>query len=263
MDFGEGFQQTTPLGFVNTGTLCEITRKGEFIKMNEINEDNKTTKKIEDKELVIYCFDVGSYESIGWYRWLNPSLNSGGSDIDILINHIQEDLKTDKIVALGFECPIFIPTVTNKKNLLKARKGDSVEGQSRPWSAGAGAIVSVAGLQESLYIFNKLMSYSVEFNIPILPTFNKDDLYKCQNNLLIWEALISGTSKQLLTGASSHEADAFYACKLFYDRFTQLDSNITTNNNEEYFTIIGASLLRSGLSNDINIMKEKCIAIKP
>ena len=63
--------------------------------------------------LVIYCADIGSIakNKFGWAR-LNCTetpASEAGQDISDFADRIADDLNSNHPVALGFECPLFIP----------------------------------------------------------------------------------------------------------------------------------------------------------
>jgi hypothetical protein len=88
--------------------------------------------------LAIYCADIGSVPRgrFGWSR-NEPSettleTHRGGTEILDLVNAVGDDLAAGRPVALGFECPLFVPVPVEPLRLGKARPGDG----NRSWSAG-------------------------------------------------------------------------------------------------------------------------------
>jgi hypothetical protein len=55
-------------------------------------------------------------------------------------------------VALGFECPLFVPLNLQPEALTTARSGEG----SRPWSAGAGCGALATGLVQVAWILRKI-----------------------------------------------------------------------------------------------------------
>jgi hypothetical protein len=65
-----------------------------------------------------------------------------GRDISVFAEGIAKDLSAGYAVALGFECPLFVPVAKAPEHLTKGRAGEG----NRPWSAGAGVAVLASGL---------------------------------------------------------------------------------------------------------------------
>lgn len=79
--------------------------------------------------LVIYCADIGSIatDKFGWARDVGPGGNvevrRGGSEIDVLASSVAEDLDDGRAVALGFECPQYIPVAELPRDPQPTRWG--------------------------------------------------------------------------------------------------------------------------------------------
>jgi hypothetical protein len=85
---------------------------------------------------IIWCADVGliKKKNLGWCRaelGKKDSFSIGTSIEDFAIG-IAKDLSSDYKVALGFECPLFLPITDDLRFLTSARKGEG----ARAWSAG-------------------------------------------------------------------------------------------------------------------------------
>lgn len=64
------------------------------------------------ENLAIFCADVGSIKakSFGWAAVLPDSEEHIlGTDIEEFTSHICQSIKLKHKVALGFECPLFVP----------------------------------------------------------------------------------------------------------------------------------------------------------
>ncbi len=68
---------------------------------------------------VVVCADVGSVAkgNFGWWS----SEGHGGSQPSTLADHVAAALNTGARVALGFECPLFVPLVEDENLLTRAR----------------------------------------------------------------------------------------------------------------------------------------------
>src|SRR5437867_2964803 len=105
------------------------------------------------RSLKIYCADVGSIstQKFGWAAKSSGWADSGTS-IEKLGSSIAADLESDSPVALGFECPLFVPFVAQSSRLGCSREGEG----SRPWSAHAGAASLATGLVQVTWLLNRV-----------------------------------------------------------------------------------------------------------
>lgn len=108
--------------------------------------------------LRVYCADIGSVRggAFGWARDCGPGgapeVRRGGEQILELADAIAADLKDTGAVALGFECPLWVPVPLDPLELGRARPGEG----DRPWSAGAGAGVLATGLAQVVWILREV-----------------------------------------------------------------------------------------------------------
>jgi hypothetical protein len=94
-------------------------------------------------EPVIYAGDIGSIPqgNFGWAR-VDPEQGEthverehGGAEIRGLVAAVERDLFADgRQIAVGFECPLFVPVPQDPLRLGVAREGEG----DRPFSATAG-----------------------------------------------------------------------------------------------------------------------------
>lgn len=87
-------------------------------------------------DLVVWSVDIGSVSQnhLGWCRAATAQNFQSGTEIIKLADDVARDLSAGRQVALGFECPLFVPISKNPVDLTKARQGE----KDRAWSAGAG-----------------------------------------------------------------------------------------------------------------------------
>src|ERR1019366_1859447 len=88
-------------------------------------------------ECVVACVDVGGEP--GWA--VVDRRMRVGSRLGILVNAVVRALHKGRSVALGFECPLYVPRRANVAAALKGRLGEG----SPPWCVGAGAQSMAAG----------------------------------------------------------------------------------------------------------------------
>jgi hypothetical protein len=201
----------------------------------------------------VYCADVGSVKA-GKFAWGSAQLNgkpsnvSTSSDIRALVDSICDDVRSGNKVALGFECPLYVPLSACPEELTKRR---SFEG-NRPWSAGAGPGSLVTGLVEMTWIFIQLAGKLV----PAPSVFLDWKLFKeSPSGILLWEAFVSGKQHQ-----STHKADASLAVRSFIrDVGSQLISVVKSNG--QALSLVGCALLRSGLVHDSQVLSRPCPVI--
>ncbi len=206
--------------------------------------------------IIIYACDVGStlQNNFGWAR-INEGENIICShDIDELIRYIIKDYNNLPI-AIGFECPLFIPIPNNANQLSKERNGDG----NRSCYASAGLSVTTLGLHQLAYILNKIKQNNT--NISFTLDWGKWLLDKPKNEILIWEAFVSGDAH-----SKCHIEDAVTAAWEFKERYNNnnLNSDVSLQNNTESLNLAAVAMLWSGFQlNNNDLHEEKLLVIKP
>ncbi len=92
-------------------------------------------------------------------------------------------------------------------------------------------------------------------------TFNPVHLIRGEAELLIWEAFVSGSSKNR-SAENTHVDDSRRAVDEFRRRL-DLGAVSTDIRDESVLNLAAASVLASGLSSDINLLLTPCIVVKP
>ena len=210
--------------------------------MNDISLDS----------LVVYCADIGSVMR-GKFGWASccavpkPRMTKD-SDIQRLVTQVTRDLNSGRKVALGFECPLWVPVTCDPRGLTSARDGDG----NRAWSAAAGATSLATGLTETAWILSRIRGETQDVEAYLdWPRF-KD----VKHGLFLWEALVTGEEK-----SDSHQSDAAVAVDAFMRALPNLKSDITSPHKVR--SLIGAALLWAGWSNDLSLLKTRCVVISP
>jgi len=205
-------------------------------------------------KLAIACADVGSVSkgNFGWAVCVPPKecdvvdrLASIQEFGDVLV----ELLNDGHQVALGFECPLFLPLAEKPVDLTKSRTGEG----NRPWCAGAGSGAMAIGLVEATW----LLAY-MKRRIPVscLATLDWAEFVRGDAHLFLWEAFVSRGAK---TG--SHHGDAAAAVAAFRSSLPDLDAaNAVTV--FAAISVIGAALLRSGWTAQLEILAQSCLVIQ-
>ena len=113
--------------------------------------------------LHVYCADIGAMcdskrkNNFGWASQRVTTNNEhprccNGKDMRDLVNHVAQDLKQGSKVALGFECPLWIPVRDCPEELTRSRKGEE-NSWSAPGSLGSMAtgLVQVPWLLQAIH----------------------------------------------------------------------------------------------------------------
>ena len=84
--------------------------------------------------LSVFCADIGSIKAkkFGWAAVLASEESISGSSIEELAARIADEISSNRKVAIGFECPLFVPVRSDAVRVNAAGEGN------RSWSAGAG-----------------------------------------------------------------------------------------------------------------------------
>ena len=205
---------------------------------------------------VVFCADVGSVKKMrfGWARRRAPSGDPlFGESIEDLVRAIVADLCSDELVALGFECPLFVPVRESPYKLAEARRGEG----NRPWSAGAGCAVLATGLTQVLWILRDLRQ---RLGRKVSTYVRWDRVPEKGPALFLWEAFVSGRAKTV-GGGNLHAHDALLAVDAFLQALPGLN-RVNAIHEDEVHSLVGAALLRSGWTDDVRILAEPCVVVR-
>jgi len=99
--------------------------------------------------LATCCADVGSVKggNFGWCGLRPGTKPVLGVEIEQFAEFIAASLRDGIKVAVGFECPLFVPVRDEPLRLAMARSGEG----NRSWSAAAGCGVLATGLVEVIW----------------------------------------------------------------------------------------------------------------
>lgn len=206
--------------------------------------------------LVVYCADVGSIQQgkFGWARGTGGSVNRSGREIRDLSEAVGDDLAADRPVALGFECPLFVPVRDDPARLTSKRDGEG----NRPWSAAAGIGSLMVGLVQTVWLLRSLESQLGTTGDVLL---RWDDFVENGAGLYLWEAFVTGDAKGSGQGPLAHAEDAGVAVKSFLAALPEPESENAVSE-ETVHSLIGAALLRSGWSDDLEVLSTPCLVIR-
>lgn len=204
----------------------------------------------------IYCADVGSIKKRN-FGWAGVSISPKeqqhswrtGEGIQELVDEVADRLNKGTKVALGFECPLWVPVRDRPEELTSGRCGDG----SRAWSFGAGAASLVTGLPECAWTLQKIREISPDAKAYL----DWESFLESKDGLFIWEAFVSGGGK---TG--SHTGDAKVAVSAFIEALPSLESLNAVRPSEQTYSLIGAALLWAGWSTDPCLLHQPCKVMK-
>ncbi|MGE5434467.1 MAG: hypothetical protein ACM3S3_06740, partial [Candidatus Doudnabacteria bacterium] len=158
------------------------------------------------------------------------------------------DLGAGRAVALGFECPLFVPVPEQALGLGMARTGE----KNRSWSAGAGAGAMATGIVQVAWILSELRRRSPDTTTHL----DWAELRQTSHGLFLWEAFVTDRAK-----AATHVDDATVAVTAFRNALPDpTTANAVTA--ERPLSLLAAALLWSGWSEDVDLLRSSCLVIK-
>jgi len=202
------------------------------------------------RDLAVYCADVGSVENqrFGWARGLwapnAVELTHGSEAITELVEELNVDLQSGRPVALGFECPLFVPVRDNPNELTWGREGEG----SPAWSSNVGATVLATGLAQTVWILNRVRQSGVSAFL------DWPDFGDAGTGLFLWEAFIAADAK------GDHLQDAVTGVSLLAERVSVGVESVVLE--RPVHSLIGAALLRTGWSKDLSLLHTPCVVLK-
>lgn len=206
-------------------------------------------------QLVIYCADIGSVPNgrFGWARVASGEndveRHRDGTEIAQLVDALAADIGAGRPVALGFECPLYLPVPDKPLLLGRARQGEA----NRSWSAGAGAGALATGAVEVAWILAALRE-----RLPASgPTLDWDAFMQSGRGLFLWEAFVTDRAK-----AATHVDDATVAVSAFRDALPDIAAANAVSTEARPLSLLGAALLWAGWSSDLGLLHQPCIVIK-
>jgi len=205
--------------------------------------------------IVIHCADIGSVKkaNFGWARLLADDAAAQcptGRDIGPFASGIAADPDAGCHVALGFECPLFVPISEAPGDLASARTGEG----DRPWSAGAGAASLATGLTETFWILDQ-----VARNARTRPEGFVDwpEFVSAPSGLFVWEAFVTKAAK-----AETHHGDAELAALSFRGAMRDLKKHNSVVCQGRVRSLIGAALLQTGWVRETAWLGRACVVVR-
>jgi hypothetical protein len=91
-----------------------------------------------------------------------------------------------------------------------------------------------------------------------MPAFlNWNSFRTAQSGLFVWEAFVTSSAK-----GNSHKKDAEIAVRKFVSSLSDIDAANAIPISGEVYSLAGAALLRSGWSNDVNLLQSPSVVVK-
>ncbi len=204
--------------------------------------------------LVIHCADIGSVRR-GNFGWARLEVDAGtsacdtGCEIQAFADAIAADINAGHAVALGFECPLFVPVPDNPDNLTASRPGEG----NRPWSAGAGAGSLATGLTETVWILDRIRrQLSVSCDV-----YARWEPFLLNGGMFIWEAFVTAEAK-----GDTHHGDAELAVLSFRESLPYPEQQNAVVVKGRVRSLIGAALLQTGWVSDLAWLTEQCVVTR-
>ena len=189
----------------------------------------------------------------GWAR-VQDGRSGLGRDMSSLADSVVADLSDAGKLALGFECPLFVPLREDPHALTRARAGEG----NRSWSAAAGIGSLGVGLVQIPWILT-----TVRDRARRVPAFFTDwhAFAEAPGGVFFWEAFVSGSAKARAANEAAHALDAELAAQAFADSLpdpTRVNAVSETN----VFSMLGAALLRAGWADATTLLGQPCLVIR-
>ncbi|MBM3678945.1 MAG: hypothetical protein FJW96_13870 [Actinobacteria bacterium] len=203
-------------------------------------------------ELVIYCADVGSVPK-GNFGWARSGIegkvefHDGGTEIVDLVSAVARDIERGCPVALGFECPLFVPVPQNPLRLGAKRAGEPIAFSA---SAASGALVT--GVIQVAWVLREL--HGILGPIPVFQDWH--EFVEARGGLFLWEALVSGAAK-----AGTHMDDAVAAVAAFRQALPDPEVRNAVEVEGDVLSLVSAALIWAGWPAVRSDLRTPCIVV--
>ncbi len=164
-----------------------------------------------------------------------------------MVDAIADDLASGTPVALGFECPLFVPVPEEALRLGAARVGEG----NRSWSAGAGTGALATGIVQAAWILERLRN-----RVPDVELHFAWNAFARGGGLFLWEAFVTDRAK-----AKTHVDDAAVAVACFLDSLPEPETRNAIDR-ERVLSLIGAAALWSGWTDQLEWLRAPCLVLR-
>lgn len=219
-----------------------------------------SARLVEFRPEVVACLDVGSPKNgnVGW-AVLEKRARTLGSDLEGFIDALAPHLASERSIALGFECPLYVPKRADVSLMTACRPGEV----GLNWCGGPGGSVLATGLVQVNWVLTQLARRSPHAR----GSTRWSEFFSGQCQLYVWEAYITSRSgveipAEDLGGISSHQGDALCGALAFQQVVVREDTFPSDFKHEPALSLIGMNLVESGWSTDVTLMSEGCAVLK-
>ncbi|MBW3565424.1 MAG: hypothetical protein KY459_11920 [Acidobacteria bacterium] len=205
-------------------------------------------------KLTVVCADVGSVKA-GNFGWAIRDIESDSvrevehGSIGAMAGAVAEALDRERKVALGFECPLFIPLRDDPMMLNRARNGEG----NRAWCAGAGSGALATGIVQVSWALRAIRQ---RIGPRVDAFLSWTEFRESETGLFLWEAFVSRDAK-----ADTHEGDAAIAVDAFIRALPHPDA-ANAIREVDVVSLVGAAMLRTGWSKDPELLARSCLVIR-
>ncbi len=197
----------------------------------------------------IVCADVGSVPN-DKFAWACAS-GANGRLPSQMASHVAATLNAGESVALGFECPLFVPIPVAERELGRARVGEG----ARSWSAGAGSGALATGLVQVGWVLSEVRRL---LRVESAAFLDWADFRRAPSpSLLVWEAFVTGTAK-----GQTHADDAYIGVKAFESAMPDPSAETAVTTNCPVHSLAGSALVRAGWSTNLALLEQPCLVIR-
>jgi hypothetical protein len=217
--------------------------------------------KAASREVVTACVDVGSVkrDNLGWAVLEGAELTHG-RDLVELVDTVVDAIQRGCQLALGFECPLYVPRRQDPIALTRRRLGEV----GVNWCGGPGGAVLATGLVQVAWLLERLAQ-----RVPQLRgTTRWAEFEQGAAMVWIWEAFVTSkvgpriaVSQYRSLKGRPHEKDAAAAALLAQKKLGEPGRPESYLGEEPVSSLIGMHLLASGLATDIKLLWEPCVVI--
>ena len=180
---------------------------------------------------------------------MNPTASA---DISKLVECLLTDMANKKSIALGFECPLFMPVPLSADDLSKGRQGEG----ARSMFAPVGMTVTTLGIHQAAWILRKIYQSGCS-GYQFTTEFSKWPPSTNRQILLCWEAFVSNDAH-----SEDHVRDATTAAMFFLEN-EELLERVNAVTTEFPFSLIHAVALWTGWSTDMSGLHQTTLVLKP
>jgi hypothetical protein len=213
-----------------------------------------------DPATTVACLDVGSVKrnSVGWA--VLGSRRIHGGDLQHFIGALDAEINQGRKIALGFECPLYVPRRTDPINLTRKRFGEI----GVNWCGGPGGSVLATGLVQVRWVLDRLL----EKHQQLRGTTRWAEFCKNEATILIWEAFVTSQVGPKVSvcefrhsRGKPHERDALAGALACEIRIGTIGLTTSDLGIEDSVSLVALQLIASGLASDLTLLNEQCAVV--